>query len=83
MDSVRVSQWVFLEWSERSGVDRTTTGIIPNPDSIAEFRIISSNVAAEYGGHSGGVINIGSPMFGHVLKAAPPRIAQIALKLTF
>jgi hypothetical protein len=27
--------------------------------------------------------NISSPTFGHVLKAAPPRIGQVALKLTF
>jgi hypothetical protein len=27
--------------------------------------------------------NINSPTFGHVLKAAPPRIGQVALKLTF
>jgi hypothetical protein len=33
-------------------------GVIPNLDSIAEFRIISSNADAEYGGYSGGIINI-------------------------
>jgi hypothetical protein len=33
-------------------------GIIPNLDSIAEFRIISSNADAEYGGYSGGLINV-------------------------
>ena len=27
--------------------------------------------------------NINSPTFGHVLKAAPPRIGQVALKLVF
>jgi hypothetical protein len=27
--------------------------------------------------------NINSPTFGHVLKAAPLRIGQVALKLTF
>jgi Carboxypeptidase regulatory-like domain len=32
--------------------------IIPNLDSIAEFRILSSNFDAEYGGHSGGQINV-------------------------
>jgi hypothetical protein len=32
-------------------------GVIPNLDSIAEFRIISSNADAEYGGYSGGLIN--------------------------
>jgi len=33
-------------------------GIIPNLDSIAEFRIISSNADAEYGGFSGGLVNV-------------------------
>ena len=33
-------------------------GIIPNLDSIAEFRIISNNADAEYGGYSGGLINV-------------------------
>src|ERR1700720_3360659 len=33
-------------------------GIVPNLDSIAEFRIISSNADAEYGGYSGGLINV-------------------------
>jgi hypothetical protein len=34
------------------------TAIIPNLDSIAEFRILTSNFGAEYGGHSGGQINV-------------------------
>jgi hypothetical protein len=34
------------------------TMIIPNLDSIAEFRILTSNFDAEYGGHSGGQINV-------------------------
>ena len=33
-------------------------GIIPNLDSIAEFRILTSNSDAEYGGYSGGLINV-------------------------
>src|ERR1700683_3445711 len=34
------------------------TAIIPNLDSIDEFRILTSNFDAEYGGHSGGQINV-------------------------
>ncbi|HMD84113.1 MAG TPA: carboxypeptidase regulatory-like domain-containing protein [Terriglobia bacterium] len=34
------------------------TAIIPNLDSIAEFRIITSNGDAEFGGYSGGMINV-------------------------
>ena len=33
------------------------TAIIPNLDSIAEFRIVTNNVDAEYGNYSGGQIN--------------------------
>jgi hypothetical protein len=33
-------------------------GIIPNLDSIAEFRILSSNVDAENGGFTGGIIDV-------------------------
>ena len=33
-------------------------GIIPNLDSIAEFRILSSNVDPEYGSFTGGIINV-------------------------
>jgi hypothetical protein len=33
-------------------------GFIPNLDSIAEFRILTTNVDAEYGNYSGGQINV-------------------------
>jgi hypothetical protein len=33
-------------------------GIVPNLDSIAEFRILTSNADAEYGGFSGGIVNV-------------------------
>lgn len=33
-------------------------GIIPNLDSIAEFRIVTGNADAEYGSYSGGLINV-------------------------
>jgi len=44
-----------------SGVEEDVnmgTAIIPNLDSIAEFRILTSNFDAEYGGFSGGQINV-------------------------
>jgi hypothetical protein len=34
------------------------TAVIPNLDSIAEFRILTSNFDAEYGNYSGGQINV-------------------------
>jgi hypothetical protein len=36
----------------------SAAAIIPNLDSIAEFRILTSNFDAEYGGYSGGQINV-------------------------
>jgi hypothetical protein len=46
-----------------NGADAEETGsmaaaIIPNLDSIAEFRILSSNFDAEYGKYTGGQINV-------------------------
>jgi hypothetical protein len=34
------------------------TAIIPNLDSIAEFRILTNNSDAEYGNYSGGLVNV-------------------------
>jgi hypothetical protein len=36
----------------------SAAAIIPNLDSIAEFRILTNNFDAEYGGYSGGQINV-------------------------
>lgn len=34
------------------------TAVIPNLDSIAEFRILTNNFDAEYGNYSGGLVNV-------------------------
>jgi hypothetical protein len=34
------------------------TSIVPNLDSISEFRLLTSNFDAEYGNYSGGVVNV-------------------------
>jgi len=34
------------------------TSVVPNIDSIAEFRILTNNFDAEYGNYSGGVVNV-------------------------
>jgi hypothetical protein len=34
------------------------TSVVPNLDSIAEFRIITNNFDAEYGHYSGGIVNL-------------------------
>ena len=48
-------------------------GIIPNLDSIAQFRIVTSNAGAEYGNYSGGLISVvtksgGSQFHGDVFE---------------
>jgi len=43
------------------------TAIVPNLDSIAEFRILTDNFDAEYGNHSGGVINVVTKSGGNVV----------------
>lgn len=39
------------------GVENSTA-VVPNLDSIAEFRIITNNFSAEYGNYSGGQVNV-------------------------
>ena len=34
------------------------TSIVPNLDSIAEFRILTNNFDAQYGNYSGGIVNV-------------------------
>jgi hypothetical protein len=42
-------------------------GIIPNLDSIAQFRILTSNADAEYGNYSGGLISVVTKSGGNQL----------------
>jgi Carboxypeptidase regulatory-like domain len=42
-------------------------GIVPNLDSIAEFRILTSNADAEYGDYSGGLISVVTKSGGNQL----------------
>jgi carboxypeptidase family protein len=46
------------------------TLIVPNLDSIAEFRILTNNFDAEYGNYSGGVINVVTKSGANVLHGA-------------
>ncbi len=38
--------------------DYNAAAIVPDLDSIAEFRILTNNADAEYGGYSGGLVNV-------------------------
>ncbi len=48
----------IVNGSDTEEVVNAGTAIIPNLDSIAEFRILTSNFDAEYGGYTGGHINV-------------------------
>jgi Carboxypeptidase regulatory-like domain len=48
----------FVNGSDAEEDVNSGTSIIPNLDSIAEFRILTNNFDAEYGGHSGGQISV-------------------------
>ena len=52
------SNGFIVNGSDTEEVVNSGTTIIPNLDSIAEFRVITSNADAEYGGHTGGQINV-------------------------
>src|SRR6266478_3779030 len=41
--------------------------IVPNLDSIAEFRILTNNFDAEYGNYSGGIVNVVTKAGGNAL----------------
>jgi carboxypeptidase family protein len=43
------------------------TLVVPNLDSIAEFRILTNNFDAEYGNYSGGVVNVVTKSGGNAL----------------
>jgi hypothetical protein len=43
------------------------TSIVPNLDSIAEFRILTNNFDAEFGNYSGGVVNVVTKSGGNEL----------------
>src|SRR4029078_10422591 len=43
------------------------TLVVPNLDSIAEFRILTNNFDAEYGNYSGGIVNVVTKSGGNQL----------------
>jgi hypothetical protein len=43
------------------------TTIVPDLDSIAEFRVLTNNVNAEYGNYSGGIVNVVTKSGGNQL----------------
>ena len=63
------------------------TGVVPNLDSIEEFRLLTNNFDPEYGNYNGGIVNVvtksGSDRFhGNAVRVLPqhqPRRPQLLL----
>jgi hypothetical protein len=52
------SNGFMVNGADAEEVARMGAALIPNLDSIAQFRIITNNFNAEYGNYSGGIINV-------------------------
>ena len=48
----------MLDGGVNNSVSNSTAVVDPNPDTIAEFRILTNNYSAEYGRSNGGVVNV-------------------------
>ena len=51
------------------------TTIVPNLDSIAEFRVLTNNVDAEYGNYSGGIVNVVTKGGGNQIHGTRVRVS--------
>jgi outer membrane receptor protein involved in Fe transport len=48
----------MLDGGVNNSVANSTAVVNPNPDTIAEFRILTNNYSAEYGRSNGGIVNV-------------------------
>jgi outer membrane receptor protein involved in Fe transport len=48
----------MLDGGINNSVSNSTAVVDPNPDTIAEFRILTNNYSAEYGRSNGGIVNV-------------------------
>jgi outer membrane receptor protein involved in Fe transport len=48
----------MLDGGVNNSVANSTAVVDPNPDTIAEFRILTNNYSAEYGRSNGGIVNV-------------------------
>jgi hypothetical protein len=48
----------MLDGGDNNSVGNSTAVVDPNPDTIAEFRILTNNYSAEYGRSNGGIVNV-------------------------
>ena len=48
----------MLDGGVNNSVSNSTAVVDPNPDTVAEFRILTNNYSAEYGRSNGGIVNV-------------------------
>ena len=48
----------MLDGGDNNSVSNSTAVVDPNPDTVAEFRILTNNYSAEYGRSNGGVVTV-------------------------
>lgn len=48
----------FVDGASVNGPANNVNGLIPAPDTVQEFRVVTNNVSAQYGSYAGGVVNI-------------------------
>ncbi len=48
----------MLDGGDNNSVSNSTAVVDPNPDTVAEFRILTNNYTAEYGRSNGGVVTV-------------------------
>lgn len=48
----------FVDGASVNGPANNVNGLIPAPDTVEEFRVVTNNVSAQYGSYAGGVVNI-------------------------
>lgn len=48
----------FLDGGLNNSVANSVVVVDPNPDTVAEFRILTNNYSAEYGRSNGGIVNV-------------------------
>ena len=48
----------FIDGASTNGPANNVDGVIPAPDTVQEFRVVTNNVSAQYGNYAGGVVNV-------------------------
>ena len=48
----------FVDGVPNNGPANNVNGLIPSQDIVAEFKVVTNNVSAQYGNYAGGVVNV-------------------------